>query len=71
MRIKIEWLSDDCDCETCGSSWAEGAIVYMDGQEILTLEPHAACFDGSSWTQAEVYSEILKGLGYTVEEIEQ
>lgn len=69
MKIKIEWLSDSCDCETCGSSWAEGAIVYIDGQEIFTLEPHASCYDGSSWTQAEVYYQILKGLGYTIEEV--
>lgn len=69
MKIKIEWLFDSCDCETCGSSWAEGAIVYIDGQEIFTLEPHASCYDGSSWTQADVYYEILKGLGYTIEEV--
>ena len=30
MKIKIEWLTDCWDCDTCGWSSAEGARVYFD-----------------------------------------
>ena len=68
-NLTIERLSDDCDCETCGTSWAEGAIVKLNDRIILELEPHASCYGGKSWTDADVYHEILKYLGYTVEEV--
>lgn len=69
-KLTIERLSDESDCETCGMSWAEGAVVKLNDQTILELEPFASCFGGKSWTDADVYHEILKYLGYIVEEID-
>lgn len=68
MNIHIEWLDDTHDCETCGSSWAEGARVYIDGQLALDLEPCAHCYSGASYQEGDVYRRILAHLGYSVEE---
>ncbi len=67
MKIKIEWLTDQMDCETCGPSWAEGAKVYFDDKFVIDMQPSAACFDGASYSDADVYDAILKELGHTVE----
>jgi len=66
--IAIEWLSDDHDCETCGSSWAEGAVVKLNGEVILNLSPCAHCYDSTSYSQDQVYRAILDHLGYAVAE---
>lgn len=67
--IKIEWLSDSHDCETCGTSWANGANVWIDGVLSLELHPYAACFCGSDFPSDEVYKAIIQKLGYKVEEV--
>jgi hypothetical protein len=64
--IKIKWLYDDHDCETCGSSYAEGAVININGKEI-ELEPLAHCFGGTTYDERKVFETILKELGYTVE----
>lgn len=37
MKIRIERVSDIHECEVCGDTWAEGAIVYIDDQVTLDL----------------------------------
>jgi hypothetical protein len=71
MEIKIKWTSDEYDCETCGWAYAQGAVVTMNGTEILNLEPVAHCFGGDHWDRADVYREILLKLGYTIVEEDQ
>lgn len=68
MNINIEWLSDDSDCDTCGSNWAEGAKVTNadTGELILHLQPAASCFGGDHWGDAEVYKLLLEKLGYNL-----
>ena len=67
MKIEIEWLTDSYDnCETCGTSYAEGARVYVDGSLTLDMAPSAHCFGGAHHEQSEVYDAILKWLGHEV-----
>jgi len=66
MKIKIKWLLDQHDCETCGSSYATGAQVQV-GDTSLLFEPSASCFVDDSWTEVQVYEKILEHLGYTLE----
>lgn len=68
MRIEIEWLTDTTECETCGTSWAEGARVTIDGDVALDLVPSAHCFGGTEYSQVEVYRRILTHLGHEVSE---
>ena len=67
MKIRIEWLSDDYDCETCGVSFAEGARVFIDGALAFELEPVAHCYDGAHYDQEAVFRRILEHLGHEVE----
>jgi hypothetical protein len=64
--IEIQWLSDSYDCETCGRTWAEGAIVKIDGQIAMDLTPYAHCFDGVHCERDDVMVKILEHLGHTV-----
>jgi hypothetical protein len=65
-RVEIETLTDDHDCETCGSSWAEGGVVYVDGEEILRREPHAYCYGTPSYSESDLLVMALKKLGVNV-----
>lgn len=65
-KIKIEWLDDSSNCETCGMSYAEGAIVSFDGEVVIELVPHAACYDGNSYSEDQVYRKIIEQLGHEV-----
>lgn len=64
--IKIERLTDKYSCDTCGPSWAEGARVYIDGAVALELTPHAHCYGGDDYQDADIFVKILEHLGYTV-----
>ena len=64
--IHIEWLTDWSDCETCGPSSANGAVVSVDGEEVIDLQPAAACYDGTSHEAGEVFQRLLEHLGHTV-----
>jgi hypothetical protein len=66
MDIGIKRLSDTHDCETCGSSWADGALVYIDDALALELEPHAHCYDGTNYNDEDIFRKILEHLGHTV-----
>lgn len=66
MKIEINWISDVTDCETCGSSYAEGAVVKFDGEVVIDMTPCAACYDGTSFDSSEVYAAILAQLGHEV-----
>lgn len=65
--IKIEWLYDVYECEICGDSYAEGALVLLDGEVIIHEEAIAHCFGGNNVTSFEIYEKILNHLGYKVE----
>lgn len=65
-QIRIEWLTDRHECEVCGSSYAEGANVFIDDRLSLELKPVAHCFGGDDYQQDRVFSEILKHLGHEI-----
>lgn len=67
LKLKIELLSDYYDCDTCGSSYSEGARVTLDGVLLLELIPVAHCFGGDNWDEREVFAKILDKLGYDLE----
>ena len=65
-KIKITWIEHVHCCETCGSSYAYGAIVR--GAVVFDMEPVAHCYNTVDYGVEEVYKRILSELGYTVEE---
>lgn len=62
--LHIEWLEDEHECDTCGTSWARGATVTLDGVVIVSKIPHANCFGGSDYDDDEIFEDIIKALGY-------
>ena len=66
MKIEIEVLTDDHDCETCGSNWAEGGVVRVDGKEVLRREPVAYCYGVPSFSEHELLVMALKKIGVEV-----
>ena len=67
-ELSIQLTSASADCETCGYCWSDGAIVLLDGVELLELEPVASCLYPIHWTPEDVYREILLKLGYTIKD---
>ena len=64
--IHIKRKEDNHDCETCGSSWSQGAEVSIDGHIVMDFEPIAACWDGTTYSDEFILGQILDHLGYTV-----
>lgn len=69
MRITIERLYDQYDCDTCGYSSAEGAIVMFDGKEVISMLPQAHCYAGKDYTDDIIFEAIFNKLGHTLEYI--
>lgn len=67
MKIVIERLTDEHDCETCGSSYAEGARVYFNDELALSLEPSAYCYDSTDYDDSQILVQILEKLGHAVQ----
>lgn len=65
-RIEIETMTDEHECETCGSSWSEGGVVYVDGEEVLCREPRAYCYGTPSYSESDLLVMALKKLGVEV-----
>lgn len=66
MKIEIETTTDDHDCETCGGSYAEGGIVKVDGEVVLERQAVAHCFNGASFSEAELLVMALTKLGHEI-----
>lgn len=65
--VKIKWVEDSYECDTCGSSYATGAQVNIDDKIDFVLEPIAHCYDGVIFDDRDVFERILLELGYKVE----
>lgn len=64
--VEIEWVYDEHDCEVCGPSYAEGAIVRVDNVVILEMMPSAHCYSSESYEPEEVYNALLNRFGFDV-----
>lgn len=66
MKIEIETMEDNHDCETCGGSWAYGGVVTVDGKEVLRREPVAYCYGVPSFSEHDLLVMALKKIGVEV-----
>lgn len=67
MKIEITTDFDKHNCETCGTSYADGGTVKIDGELIIDLPAIAHCYGGQSFSQDELLVLALRKLGHTVE----
>jgi hypothetical protein len=67
-RVRIEHCSDMSDaCELCGTSYAEGAKVFVDGVEVIDLKPVAHCTGGQHFDYEDIMRAVLRHFGHDLE----
>jgi hypothetical protein len=65
--IEIFTTSDTSECDCCGTSWADGGVVYVDGVEkVLEIIPVAYCCGDVSVSESELLVLALSKLGISV-----
>lgn len=70
-EVSVETTWDSHQCETCGSSYADGFKIFVDGKLIKELEPVAHCFNGTFWTEEDVLDAVLTHFGHTLKREKQ
>lgn len=66
-EVRYEFLSDSHNCETCGTSYAEGYRIYVDGTLVKELLPVAHCFGGDNYYDDDLIAAILEHFGHTLD----
>jgi hypothetical protein len=64
-NIDIKWITDLYHCEACGTSYADGARVSIEG-DVLEFLPSAHCYGGTDYSERTIYDAILRHLGHSV-----
>ena len=68
QKIRIVYTDDDYDCETCGSAYATGAKIYINGILSLNLVPKAHCFNQINYDHNEIMRRALELVGIELEQ---
>lgn len=63
VEYQVTYLQDTYDCETCGSSYADGYEIRKNGELVYTMKPVAHCYGGDNYTQDELVEWIVNDLG--------
>ena len=67
-KIKVIQTVDHHDCETCGSSYAEGGRIYINEELVYELKPYASCYDNSIYISYEdLMQKAFELIGYEME----
>ena len=66
MKIEIRTNRDTSECDTCGTDFAEGGSVFIDGKEIINKPAVAYCMGGRNYSPADLLVMALDKLGHTV-----
>jgi hypothetical protein len=66
-QIRVVIWEDSYDCHSCGYSYATGGKVFVDGAEVLCLEPIASCYDSVSFSATDLLAMALVKLGIEVQ----
>ena len=67
-ELKIEIITDDDihECEICGSSFAEGGKVYVDGVLVIDKPATAHCYGSSDNSPSDLMVLALDKLGQSI-----
>lgn len=68
-KVKIECLSDYSDCETCGSSYAQGGRLWINDDLVWEVVPNAHCLGSDAYGLEEILIIALEKLGFEFEEV--
>ena len=67
-KVQIQWSEDTHECDTCGCSWATGAVVTVDGRVVMNKPALASCWNSIDVDVVDVYKAIIEHLGCEVTE---
>lgn len=67
QKLKVIWLHDSRDCETCGCSYAQGFRAFLDGELIDEFEPWASCSGTFTIEGDDTWIRLFKHFGIEVE----
>lgn len=67
-KLEIVWNYDEHSCMTCGGSYSTGAIVKLDGKEIMSIPANAHCIYNVDINYEHIFMALLRELNITVEE---
>lgn len=59
-KYEIIFMEDSSDCELCGTEYAGGYQIYLDGVLIIDKHPVAHCYDASDYDPSGAYRDILE-----------
>jgi len=59
-ELHVVRLTDSYSCETCGSSYAEGYRIILDGVLQVDRTPAAHCYDGTTYYETDLLKDICK-----------
>lgn len=63
-KVELDARYDEYDCETCGTSYAEGFFVMIDGEPFGDYSPCAHCHSGQSYFLQDVLTDVMEHLGH-------
>ena len=66
MKIRIETLQDEHECEDCGLSFAEGGRVFIDDELVLERQPGAYCYGAPSFSASDLLVMALAKMGHEI-----
>lgn len=66
MKIEIITDSDTHECDDCGTSYASGGRVIVDGVEIISKPAVAYCCGGDDYSESDLLVMALAKLGHEV-----
>ncbi len=66
MKIYINTNHDEYDCETCGTDYAEGGKVFIDGELTIEADALAHCYNGSHYSEMDLLVMALHKKGISV-----
>jgi hypothetical protein len=68
-KLEIKYNTDEYECDDCGTSYATGAEVYLDGKLIIDKKASAHCYEGSGEIElAGILLIALEKMGVEVTE---
>jgi hypothetical protein len=66
VKIEVTTDYDSTECEACGTSYADGGTVTIDGVEVLSLPAHAHCYGGDDNSPHQLIIKALIAAGHEV-----
>lgn len=66
-KIELILLSDEWECEDCGTSFANGYVIKKDGVVVVERYPRAYCYDSDDYDGEQQLRDLCELFGCELE----